>query len=108
MAEAAFGGCMTFFAVVGALAGEALFLTYGILALIPGPPFTERNLTVGVTLVVLAGVGLAAIGGAIAGAISAFLLGGLGAGTALLGAGAVSGGAALCNSCKIQNNRNNA
>lgn len=74
-----FGGmslCTSIFAVLGALAGEALFLTYGIMALLPTGPFEERNETLGIVLIVLAGVGAAAFGGTIAGVIAGIMLGG--------------------------------
>ena len=56
----------TIFAFLGAIAGEALFLTYGVLAVIPGGPFETRNLGLGVSFIVISCVGLAGIGGALA------------------------------------------
>jgi hypothetical protein len=48
-----YGFFLTFFVYLGALAGEALFLTYGIMAAIPTGPFQQQNLGLGVSLIVL-------------------------------------------------------
>jgi hypothetical protein len=69
-----YGFFLTFFVYLGALAGEALFLTYGILAVIPAGPFEHQNLGLGVPLIVLGVIGIAAIGGAIAGLITGGIL----------------------------------
>ena len=61
-----YGFFLTLFAFLGLLAGEALFLTYGILALIPVWPFEDQNLKLGVPLIILAGVGIAGLTGMIA------------------------------------------
>ena len=63
-----------FFAWLGAIAAEVLFLVYGILAVIPAGPFVQQNLGLGIPLIVLAGVGIAGIAGAIAGAIGGSIL----------------------------------
>lgn len=69
-----YGMFLIFFAYMGILAGEALFLTYGILAVIPAGPFEHQNLSLGVPLIVLAGVGIAGLAGMIAGLISGGIL----------------------------------
>ena len=63
------GGCATFFAWAGALAGFILFLIYGIFALVAQGPFQHQDLATGITLIVLACVGIAGLAGAIAGAL---------------------------------------
>ena len=65
-----FGVFLTLCMYGGALAGETVCLTYGILAVIPAGPFDHQNLSLGISLIVLGGVGIAALGGAIAGLIS--------------------------------------
>lgn len=65
-----YGFFITLFVYLGALAAEALFLTYGIMAVIPAGPFQQQNLGLGVPLIVLAGVGIAPLGGALAGLIA--------------------------------------
>jgi hypothetical protein len=69
-----YGLFLTLFAYMGFLAGEALFLTYGILAVIPAGPFQHQNLALGVPLIVLAGIGIAGLAGMIAGLISGGIL----------------------------------
>lgn len=69
-----YGFFVTFFVYLGCLAGEALFLIYGILAVIPAGPFEHQNLSLGVPLIVLAGVGIAGIAGAVAGLIGGGIL----------------------------------
>jgi hypothetical protein len=58
---------ITFFVYLGAITAQTLFLVYGIMALIPTGPFDHQNISLGVTLIVLATVGIAAACGSIAG-----------------------------------------
>lgn len=69
-----FGAIVTIFAWLGALVGEALCIIYGIFALLPAGPFEKQNLTLGVILLVLSGVGLSGIVGAIGGLIAGSII----------------------------------
>jgi uncharacterized membrane protein YdjX (TVP38/TMEM64 family) len=58
-----------FLVYLGAITSQVLFLVYGIMALIPTGPFDHQNISLGVTLIVLATVGIAAACGSIVGMI---------------------------------------
>lgn len=63
----------TFCGFLGALAATALFLTYGILAVIPDQLGPGQDLRLGVPLIVLGGIGVAGLAGSVAGAIVGFV-----------------------------------
>ena len=61
-------------ALLGFLLGEIFFLGFGILAVIPSLPFTERDFGFGVTAIVLSLVGLTGICGMIVLGSNCFLI----------------------------------
>ncbi len=67
--------CATILGSLLGIAATALFLIFGILALVPGPPFDHREMATGIVLVVLSGTGIAAIGGTAVGALLGAALG---------------------------------
>ncbi len=67
--------CITAFAWVGASITGIICLIYGILALVPSGPFEEKDVTFGVTFIVLSLTGVMELGGAIAGVIVGAILG---------------------------------
>ncbi|KAL3685233.1 hypothetical protein R1sor_003255 [Riccia sorocarpa] len=70
---AACGGFWGFF---GGAVASILFLIFGILAIIPSSPFTHRETTFGVVLIVLAVTGLATLVGLLVGGLAGIIIGG--------------------------------
>lgn len=64
----------TFFVYIGCLAGFVLFLIYGIFSVVPGSSIPQ-NLALGITLIVLAVVGVGSLAGMIAGALVGGIIG---------------------------------
>ena len=67
MAEGVYGTIVSLCMYLGALSGFVISLMFGIFALVPIDPFNEQNLALGITLVVITGLGLTAVIGALAG-----------------------------------------
>lgn len=67
MGEGVYGTIVTLCMYLGALSGFVVSLLFGIFALVPIDPFDEKNLSLGISLVVITGVGLSAIIGGLVG-----------------------------------------
>ncbi|BFI13499.1 hypothetical protein MPTK1_4g18025 [Marchantia polymorpha subsp. ruderalis] len=65
-------GCCVGWGIFGGFVAFVLFLLFGVFALVPAGPFEEREITLGIVLVVLGSTGAASIGGYIAVGIPCF------------------------------------
>ena len=67
LAEGVYGTIITLCMYLGALSGFVVSLLFGIFALVPIDPFDEQNLSLGILLVVITGLGFTAVMGALVG-----------------------------------------
>ncbi len=59
----------TFLAYIGAIITSVISLIYGIFAVVPVSPFEDRDLKIGIVLIVLSVTGIMAIAGLLSGCI---------------------------------------